>query len=167
MRTTLVFVVGLLFGTAIATTFAQGNKLAPGNKIAGVDAVNHVAISLENFDEGFAFYTQKMGFPEVLTQRNDKGDVMFAFVQVSRDTFLELAPANANRPPGLTHFGLQVNNMASTLATLKERGVPVTESRSVGNQWLLGAATGPGNLRIELSELGPESPLKKAGSAWK
>ena len=121
--------------------------------------MNHVAISLENFDEGFAFYTQKMGFPEVMTLRDDKGQVILAFVQAGRDTFLELAPANANRPPGLTHFGLHVDDMAATLATLKQRGVTVTEPRSVGTQWLNAAATGPGGVRIAMSQLGPESPL--------
>ena len=37
--------------------------------------------------------------------------------------------ANANRRPGLNHFGLHVENLKATVATLKERGVTVDEVR--------------------------------------
>jgi hypothetical protein len=55
MRTVVVFLVGLLSGSALATGFAQGERLA------GENYVNHVAIAVENFDEAFAFHTQKNG----------------------------------------------------------------------------------------------------------
>jgi len=77
----------------MAPGFAQGNRLA------GMNYVNHVAISVANFDEAFAFYTQKMGFREAFTVRDDKGQPLLAYVQASRNTFVELQPANANRPP--------------------------------------------------------------------
>jgi catechol 2,3-dioxygenase-like lactoylglutathione lyase family enzyme len=114
-----------------------------------------------------AFYTQKMGFREVLTMRNDQGQPTLAFVQASRDTFLEIAPSNANRPAGLTHFGLLVDNMSATVANLKQRGLTVTEPRVVGTQWSVASVTGPSGVRIELSELGPEAPPRKATESWK
>jgi catechol 2,3-dioxygenase-like lactoylglutathione lyase family enzyme len=111
-------------GSAIATGFAQGNRLA------GTNYVNHVAISVANFDEAFAFYTQKMGFREAFTVRDDKGQPVLAYVQASRNTFVELQPANANRPPGLNHFGLHVENLRATSPPLKQRGVTVEEPRA-------------------------------------
>ena len=91
---------------------------------------------------------------------------MLAFVQVSRDTFLEIAPANANRPAGLTHFGIGVDSASATVTALKARGLTVSDPRSVGVQWMIASVTAPG-ARIELTELGPESPLGKASSSFK
>jgi catechol 2,3-dioxygenase-like lactoylglutathione lyase family enzyme len=161
MRTSLVFLLGILLGSAIPTSLAQGSR------VTNIDNVNHVAIALDNFDEGFAFYTQKMGFREVVTQRNPQGQVMYSFVQAGRNTFLELSPASANRPAGLNHFGLQVQNMAATVAALKDRGLTVSDPRTVGPGWSIASVTGYGNVRIELSELGPDAELTKATNSLK
>jgi catechol 2,3-dioxygenase-like lactoylglutathione lyase family enzyme len=161
MRASILFLTGLLLGVAITAGSAQQEKLP------AIVGVNHIAMSVENFDEAFAFYTQKMGFHEVLTLRDDKGQPTLAFVQASRNTFLELAPSNANRPPGLTHFGLQVEDMNATIAALKRRGVTVGDPRTVGKQWVVANATGPSGVRIELTELGPDSPLTQATADWK
>ena len=56
MRTSVVFVVGILLGLWIAPGSAQDQKL-PGDNY-----VNHVGFAVENFEEAMAFYTQKMGF---------------------------------------------------------------------------------------------------------
>jgi catechol 2,3-dioxygenase-like lactoylglutathione lyase family enzyme len=160
MRTAVVFLMGLLLGSAISTGLAQGNRPASTN------GVNHIAMSVDNFDEALAFYTQKMGFREVLKMQNDQNQPILAFVQASRDTFLELAPANVNRPVGLTHFGLLVEDINSTVGALKERGVTVTDPRSVGEQWMVANVTAPGGIRIELTQLGPQSAPMKATASW-
>ena len=160
MRNSIVFLMGLLLGSAISAALAQGNPLA------GISGVNHVAMSVDNFGEALDFYTQKMGFREVLNMRNDQGQPTLAFVQAGRDTFLELAPANANRPVGLTHFGLLVDDINASVAALKQRGVTVTDPRSVGEQWMVANVTAPGGIRIELTQLGPESAPMKATASW-
>ena len=58
MRTAIVFVTGLVIGTAMSPLLAQGDRLP------GVNNMNHVAIVVENFGEAFDFYTKKMGFNE-------------------------------------------------------------------------------------------------------
>src|SRR3984893_19444824 len=98
MRTSIVFCMGLLLGSALGPVLAQGQKLA------GENYVNHVGMAVQNFDEAFAFYPQKMGFREAFTVRDTNGRPTLAYVQVSRNTFIELQPANANRRPGLNHF---------------------------------------------------------------
>ena len=47
MRTSVVFVMGLLLGSALAPVLAQGQRLA------GENYVNHVGMAVENFDEAF------------------------------------------------------------------------------------------------------------------
>src|SRR6266498_4006447 len=79
MRTALGFVIGILVGVGMTTALAQSERL-PGDNY-----VNHVAIAVPNFDEAFAFYTQKMGFREAFTVRNDQGQPQLAYVQASRN----------------------------------------------------------------------------------
>ncbi len=159
MRTAIIFILGIALGVAV-TTKSQGTK------IAGINGVNHIGISVDNFDESVAFYEQKMGFREVDRLRNDKGETTLVFVQVSRDTFLELAPSSATRPAGFTHFGVNVDSASAAVTALKDRGVTVGDPRNVGTQWTIASVTAPGG-RIELTELGPESSLGKATSSWK
>jgi lactoylglutathione lyase len=162
MRTSIVFVLGLLLGSAMSTTLAQGNRLA------GMDGVNHVGIYVENVDEAKAFYTQKMGFREAFTVRDDKGQPTLTYVQASPNTFIELQPSGAGRPVGISHVGLQVQDIRATIATLKQRGVTVEEQPRVSStQSLIANVTGPGAVRIELSELRPESLQRKAIDSWK
>src|ERR1700730_6116130 len=160
MRTSIVFLLGLLLGSAMSTTLAQGNRLA------GMNGVNHVGINVSNFDQAMAFYTQKMGFHEAFTVRDDKGQPTLAYVQASPNTFIELQPAGA-RPLGISHVGLHVEDIRATIASLKQRGVTVEEPRVSSTQSMIANVTGPGGVRIELSELTPESLQRKAIDGWK
>jgi catechol 2,3-dioxygenase-like lactoylglutathione lyase family enzyme len=161
MRTSIVFVLGLLLGSAMSGTLAQGNRLA------GMDGVNHVGIYVDNVEEAKAFYTQKMGFREAFTVRDDKGQPTLAYMQVSPNTFVELQPAGPNRPAGISHVGMQVEDIKATIATLKERGVTTDEPRVSGTKSMIANVTGYGGVRIELSELTPESLQRKAVESWK
>jgi catechol 2,3-dioxygenase-like lactoylglutathione lyase family enzyme len=161
MRLAAVFLVGLAFGMAMSTALAQGNRLP------GTNYLNHVGISVANFDEAFAFYTEKMGFREAFTVRDEKGQPVLAYVQVSRNTFVELQPANASRPPGLTHFGLHVENLREAVASLKRQGVTVEDPRAGRQDSSVANATDPGGVRIELFEFGPQSLQQSAIDSWK
>jgi catechol 2,3-dioxygenase-like lactoylglutathione lyase family enzyme len=161
MRFVCTFVAGLLVGAAVTTALAQSERLAGNNY------VNHVAISVTNFDEMYAFYTQKMGFREAFTVRNEQGQPQLAYVQASRDTFIELQQANATRPPGLNHYGLHVENLRAVVDALKQRGVKVEEPRLRPDDSSVANATDPQGTRIELFQFGPNSPQGKAIASWK
>ena len=161
MRSSVVFVTGLMLGSMMASGLAQGERLA------GENYVNHVAIAVENFDEAFTFYTQKMGFREAFTVRDTSGKATLAYVQASRNTFVELQQANANRRPGLNHFGLHVQNLKGVVATLKARGVMVEDPRVRPDDSSVANATDPNGIRIEMFEFGPGSPQGRAIASWK
>jgi 4-hydroxyphenylpyruvate dioxygenase-like putative hemolysin len=164
MRTFTGVIVGIFVG--IGLTIAVAPLSAQAARIAGVRGVNHVGLSVDNFEESVAFYTQKLGFPEVYRFKNDQGQTTIAFVQAGPNTFLEIAPSNANRPAGLTHFGVQVDNMDAAIAALKDRSVMATAPREVAPQWSVSSVMGPG-ARVELTALGSESVLEKASAAWR
>ena len=161
MRASTGFVIGVLFGLGVAAAAAQNNRLG------GVNNMNHVGIAVERFDEALAFYTQKMGFREAFVYRGANGEAQLAYMQVSRNSFVELQPAAPDRLPGISHFGLHVENIRTTLARLAQRGVKVEEPRTGRTNSTIANVTGPDGIRIELSELGPESLQRKAMNSWK
>lgn len=160
MRTTIVFFVGLLVGSLVVPGFAQRDRAAE------VDYVNHVAISVENFQEAFEFYTEGMGFREGFTIRNDQGQPVLSYIQASRNSFIELQQANDSRPPGLNHYGLHVEDIEATVAGLKARGVTVEDVRVRPDDSSVANATDPNGIRIELFEFGPGSSQGKAIASW-
>src|SRR5262245_30632411 len=122
MRGVFLFIAGIIVGLAVEAALAQSQN-------RGVVGLNHVALSVPNLDEAVAYYTKTMGFPEAFRSRDEKGQVTLVYVQISKNTFVELQPANPQRPAGFSHFGLHVDNAAAATAMFKQRGANVTETR--------------------------------------
>jgi catechol 2,3-dioxygenase-like lactoylglutathione lyase family enzyme len=114
LRGLSLFVAGLLAGIAIQTVVAQTQN-------RGIIGLNHVALSVPNIDEAVAYYTKTMGFPEAFRSTDEQGQINLVYVQISKNTFVELQPANPQRPPGINHLGLHVENMAAATAIFKRR----------------------------------------------
>jgi catechol 2,3-dioxygenase-like lactoylglutathione lyase family enzyme len=161
MRTLTTFVTGLFVGAAVVAVGAQANRLDGNN------GVNHVGIAVERMDDAIAYYTKTFGFNEAAVLRDDNGQPTLAFIQVSRNTFIELAPASDTRPVGLNHFGLQVDDVEAAAAELRRRGVEIGAPRAGRTVSFITSTTDPVGVRIELSELRPDSMLGKAIASWK
>ena len=161
MRGVALFVVGLLCGLAVQTTMAQ-------NDATGV-VLNHVGISVPSVPDAAAFYTQKLGFKEAFRNSDPQGNPTAIYLQISKSTFLELQQANAQRPAGVNHFGLEAPNIKTTVAMFKQRGATATEpgAPSAFSHAILANVTDLNGLRIELAELGPDSLQRKAIESWK
>ncbi len=159
MRGLVLFVAGLLVGVAVQTTIAE-------NEVVGL---NHVGLSVPSIPEAAAYYTQKMGFREAFRNTNAEGQPTAIYLQISRNTFLELQQANAQRPAGLNHFGLHVENMKAAVEMFRQRGATATDPTgpSAFSGAILANVTELNGLRIELAELGPNSLQRKAMDAWK
>jgi catechol 2,3-dioxygenase-like lactoylglutathione lyase family enzyme len=161
MRTVLVFVVGILVGVAAQATLAQNGQ-------GQVEMMNHVGINVPNIPEAISYYTQKMGYKEAFRATNDKGEPTLVYLHISRDTFLELGQANAQRPAGFTHYGLVVNNGTAAVSLFKQRGVTVSEPNvSANTKAILANITDPYMGRIELTEITPDSLQRSALDRWK
>jgi catechol 2,3-dioxygenase-like lactoylglutathione lyase family enzyme len=161
MRGLALFVAGTMVGLA-ATSFAQNR--GPNQGIMGL---NHVALSVPDIDKAVEYYTKVMGFPEAFRVTNPQGQVQLVYVQISQNTFVELLPANAQRPAGINHLGLQVENMAAATAMFKARGADVGPINVGGTKSILSNIMDPNGIRTELSELPPESLQRQAIDRWK
>jgi len=164
MRGFGLFIAGLLCGLGVQTTMAQGD----GAGATGV-VLNHVGIAVPSIPEAAAFYMQKLGFKEAFRNSDPQGNPTAIYLQISKTTFLELQQANAQRPAGISHFGLESPNIKNTVSTYKTRGAMATDpgAPSAFSHAILANVTDLNGLRIELAEMGPESLQRKAMDSWK
>ncbi len=159
MRGVWLFAAGLMVGAAMQVPLAQSSS--------NVVMMNHVGINVPNIAEAVTYYTQKMGYREAFRVNDDKGQPRLVYMQISRNTFLELNQANAQRPAGFTHYGLHVADAAAAVATFRKRGVTVSDTNVSDTKAILANITDPYMGRIELAELTPESLHQKAIQSWK
>lgn len=160
MRGLLLFVCGVLVGVAIQATGAQTPPNQPAVRL------NHVAVTVKDLPEALTFYQEKLGFREVVRNPNGRS----AYLQISRDTFLEVQQQpNEQTPLGLNHWGLETQEIKSTVATFRERGLMVSDpgAPSAFTGGILANVNDPVYGRIELSEQPPDGKLRKASEAWK
>ena len=160
MRGALLFAAGLFTGLAVQVALAQDAN-------RGVVMMNHVGINVPNIDEAVKYYTEKMGYKEAFRVFDEKKQPRLVYMQISKNTFLELNPANAQRPAGFTHYGLHVENVADAVAMFRKRGITVSDTNVSDTKAVLANITDPYMGRIELAELPPESLHYKAIQSWK
>jgi len=129
--------------------------------------MNHVGISVPNIDEAVAYYTQKLGFREAFRVNDDNGQPRLVYLQISKNTFLELNPVSAQRPAAFSHYALVVDNAARAVARLRRNGLTVSDPVTSDTKAILANIIDPYMGRIELTELPPESLHYKAIQSWK
>ena len=115
MRGIVIFVTGIVIGLAVQSTVAQKRTEM---------YVNHVGIAVPSVPEALAYYTQKLGFREAFRQTDKDGKLVSAYVQVSKTTFVEIQEANAQRPAGVSHFGLAVDSIEDAVKYFRANGHP-------------------------------------------
>src|SRR5215469_17858519 len=134
MRSFVLFAAGLALGLSIQIAGSQSQK----NTLA----LNHVAVSVPDLDEGVKFYTRALGLKEAFTFKDSRGRPL-SYLQISRDTFLELQQASADRPPGFVHIGLEVGNLRTAVEQFRRDGLQVQNpNESERTKALISQATG-------------------------
>ena len=166
MRGLFLFAAGLLVGLvielAVQTSIAQ--SLTPNRGIVGM---NHVGIIVPNLEQAVEYYTKTLGFPEAFRNKDAQGNTTLVYVQISRNTFVELQPSGPQRPPGFTHFGIVVDDMKQATEMFKQRGAQVDDIRLSGTKAILSNVRDPNGNRMELLELPPESLHAQAVARWR
>jgi lactoylglutathione lyase len=159
MRGAMLFAAGLLVGLAVHVAAAQ-------NAGGRVVMMNHVAVNVPDIPAAVTYYTEKMGYREAFRVNDDKGAPRIVYLHISRNTFLELNQANAQRPAGFNHYGLHVDNVKDAVSRFRQNGVTVTDTNVSDTKAILANITDPYMGRIELAELPPESLHQQAMQRW-
>ena len=160
MRGIVLFLTGIVVGLAVQTGVAQ--------KRTDV-YINHVGVAVPSVPDALAFYTQKMGFREAFRQTSPDGKLVSAYIQVSKNTFIELQEANAQRPAGVSHFGMAVDSIEDAVKMFRAGGATASDpgAPSAFSHARLAGVTDLNGVRIELAELTPDSLQRKAIDSWK
>jgi catechol 2,3-dioxygenase-like lactoylglutathione lyase family enzyme len=158
IRTAAVSAVGIAVGWFGQSSAAQNPEIL---------GLNHVALSVTDFDEAARFYTQTLGFREAFRFVDSNGRPA-AYFQVNRGTFIELMSANPQRPAGFVHFGLEVAAANSVVTYLRAHGMDVRNaSVSPRSGAAVAVGTTPQGTSVELIEALPGSAHRKAIDSWK
>ena len=129
--------------------------------------LNHVGIYAKDYDESMRYYTQTVGLREAFTIRDKDGKPTLTYLQINREQFLELAPATAERPAGLSHIGIWPEDLKATVASLRSRGAKVDDPRTGATKTSITNAVDPNGVRLELLDFLEGSLPKKAMEDWK
>ena len=158
MRGIVLFAAGLLVGGLVTHSLSAQD--------ARPRSLNHVGMVVADYPMAMDFYTKTMGFKEAYTMRRPDGSPILTYLQLSRDTFVELIPAAPGQQPGLTHFGVEYGSLDAAVAGLRQRGATVGDPGLTPAQARVSRINDVGGVQIELMEFGPASMQRKAIESW-
>ena len=128
----------------------------------GISAIGHVAIRVKDVARTLAFYSDRLGFTELMRLNRD-GRLWLLYLRITDDQYLEVFPdAEGERAPpreanGLNHLCLTVDDLDDVIAQLAEHGVPLSQAKKVGPDGNLQAwIEDPDGNRIELMQMAPD-----------
>jgi catechol 2,3-dioxygenase-like lactoylglutathione lyase family enzyme len=160
MRSAVFFIAGAFVGAMLL-----GRGVAQGSRTT--HALNHVGIVVANYDEAFEFYTRTMGFKEAYTIRRPDGSVQLTYLQLNRETFVELIPAGPGQQPGITHFGVEVGDLDAMVTQIRSNGGTIADPGLTPANALFARMTDREGVQIEVMQFGPEALQRKAMEAWR
>jgi catechol 2,3-dioxygenase-like lactoylglutathione lyase family enzyme len=129
--------------------------------------LNHVGIYAKDYDESIRFYTKTLGLREAFTIRDKDGKPTLTYLQVNKEAFIEVAPATAERPAGLSHMGIWPEDLNVTVASLRAHGATVADPRTGATKTSITNVIDPNGIRVELLDFLAGSLPKKAMDEWK
>ena len=135
-----------------------------------------VGVGAKDYAESLNFYTKIMGLRPAFTF-DTAAKTTNTYLQVSRDTFLELQTSTATNRPGLTHIHMETSDVEAIAARLRKAGLAAcSDSRKTNciNDVRIAEPTkeknvlvvDPSGIRIEPTQFTPGSLSKKAVDSW-
>ncbi len=159
MKGAVLFVAGVIVGTLL-THVGLAQDGSPR-------ALSHVGIAVKDFDATLAYYTRTLGFREAYSLKQADGRPLLTYLHINRDTFLEVQPATATLPAGLTHFAVEYGDLNAAVARMRQQGANAANPALTPGKALFTRLTDGDGVSIEVMEFGPESMQRKAMNAWK
>jgi lactoylglutathione lyase len=127
--------------------------------------IGHSAYRVYDVDASLAFY-KKLGINESFRLNHDDGSLMLAYLHIAGDRFIEIFPNGPEPDPDRTqsyaHLCLLVDDLQSTVDSLREQGVTIEREPKLGLDHNLQAwIRDPDGNAIEFMQLSEESPQRK------
>lgn len=128
----------------------------------------HLCFRVRDLDRAVDFYCDKLGLKHGFDFINEQGQRYGAYIHVGQRTFIELFEApksgttdsgdgSGGASGGYQHFCMEVDDLAQTVAQLRNNGVEVTEPKlGLDQSWQAWLSDTEGN-RIELHQYTEQS----------
>jgi catechol 2,3-dioxygenase-like lactoylglutathione lyase family enzyme len=163
VRSLSFFIAGIIVGAILLQPgSAQDSSIEPRPD----RALNHIGIVVDDYDAAYAFYTRTLGLKEAYTVERDVGPLL-TYLQLDRETFVELIPARGDQTTGVTHFGMEVADIDAFVQRLRSQGVEVADPGVTPANARFVRIRDTDNVEIEVMEFGPEASQYKAMQAWR
>jgi len=107
-----------------------------------------------------------MGFRKAFSFTDGAGHPV-VYLQIDHTTFLEMTAADKDHPAGFSHAGILADDLESTVAALRKKGLKVEDVHLGGTKALISNTLDPNGVRLELLTYPPESLQRKAINTWK
>jgi lactoylglutathione lyase len=155
----MFFVCGIVVGALLIQSGVAQDRARRG--------LNHIGINTRHYEEALKFYRDTLGAREAFAIRNPDGTARLAYLQLSRDTFVEIVAAAADQPSGVTHFGIETDDVIASVANLRARGVKVDDPIVGGSKARVARVVDPDGVQIDIMQFGPESMQRQAIDSWR
>lgn len=158
----------ILFGAGLAIGSLGTQSLTAQQKKDTNHKINHVGIRVNDYQKSLDYYTKVLGFKEAYRFAGANGAPDTIALQVSKDTFIEMAPPVAGQPAGITHFGIYSDDAAASVAQFRRAGATLDDAAIRSNTGAnISNVTDLNGVRIEINELPAGSLMRKAMDAWR
>jgi len=125
-----------------------------------VKALAHVCFTVRDLNRSIRFYVEGLGLRPAFDFVRDTGERFGVYLQAGGRSFIELfqgEPAPPSDQGSYRHICLEVEDVAAAVASLRGKGIEVTDAAMGGDHsWQAWLADPDGN-RIELHGYTPES----------
>jgi lactoylglutathione lyase len=129
-----------------------------------VKGLGHLALRAKDIEETAKFYTEIVGFKEAFRMYNGEGGALGTiYLYIAPSQLIEIFPNGSgeqagNNAIGIKHICIEVDNAATFLEELRERGAPIDAELKTGfSKSLMFWTHDPDGVKIEFMELPPES----------
>lgn len=149
MKIGFSYFAGLLI-VAVASSVLTSRFVGAQGQHEPALTLAHIGINVTDIDTALEYYTNVIGLPEMFRRTDDEGNVELIFLQLGENSRLELNPATADNPPGLGHFGVQVDDLAAAITLYRSRGAEVSETITSPSGAQFACVRGPHGAVMEL-----------------
>jgi len=159
--------IAICSGLLLAAGFALGRLAGRSAEVPAVVGLSHVGLRVADFDRARDFYVNTLGFKLAYQFDTAEGKPIFAYIQISKNTFLELIPADGQHPAGFDHYGLESTQLKALAVQYEQAGIDTADpSVSTFTGIHLCMAQDLDGIRFELIEPVAGSRLRQVIEAW-
>jgi len=125
-----------------------------------IKALAHICFVVRDLERSLAFYQEALGLELAFDFKRESGERHGVYLHAGRDTFIELFTGQIEERAArqsYQHFCLEVDDINESVASLRAKGVTVTDPKlEMDLSWQAWLADPEGN-RIELHQYMPRS----------